>query len=83
MTVAKRRAIDWLRRSRLLARKHEELGRALEIQQDMTAAEDDAIADADDAVVGDDTPAPHVHRLSSGALFRGALLLSRCACSEA
>ncbi len=54
MTVAKRRAIDWLRRSKRLARKHEELGRALEIQQDMTAAEDDAIADADDAVVGDD-----------------------------
>lgn len=55
MAVAKRRAIDWIRRSKRLARKHEELGRALETQQVIAVPDfEDAIADADDNVVGDD-----------------------------
>lgn len=55
MAVAKRRAIDWIRRSKRLARKHEELGRALKTQQGMAVPDfEDAIADADDNVVGDD-----------------------------
>lgn len=48
MTVAKRRAIDLLRRKTLLQRKHEELGRKLEVEQDVEAPD----LDADD--VGDD-----------------------------
>ena len=35
MATAKHRAIDRLRRERLLERKHEELGRELEVQQEM------------------------------------------------
>src|SRR2546427_5306199 len=35
MTTAKHRAIDRLRRSKMLERKHEELGRELEIQQEL------------------------------------------------
>jgi RNA polymerase sigma factor (sigma-70 family) len=54
MAVAKRRAIDWLRRSKRLARKHEELGRALETRQEMTPDFDEAIANADDNVIEDD-----------------------------
>ncbi len=34
MAAAKHRAIDHLRRSKLLERKHEELGRELEAQQE-------------------------------------------------
>src|SRR5690554_4514138 len=34
MTVAKRRAIDRIRRDKLSERKHEELGRQLEMQED-------------------------------------------------
>jgi RNA polymerase sigma-70 factor (ECF subfamily) len=50
MTTAKRRGIDRLRRRRLLRRKHEELGRELEVRQeaampDMEAALDDDIGD--------------------------------------
>jgi RNA polymerase sigma-70 factor (ECF subfamily) len=51
MTVARHRAIDLLRRQALLARKHEELGRTLEIQQVLALAERAAPADDD---VGDD-----------------------------
>src|SRR5262249_60970751 len=50
MATAKHRAIDFLRRSTLLERKHEELGRELEVQReratpDLDAAIDDGIGD--------------------------------------
>jgi len=51
MTAAKRRAIDHLRRGQLLDRKHGELGRELEVDQEM--AEPDLDAAIDDPV-GDD-----------------------------
>src|SRR5690606_38245145 len=51
MTAAKRRAIDQLRRGQLLDRKHDELGRELEVDQEM--AEPDLDAAIDDPV-GDD-----------------------------
>lgn len=41
MAVAKHRAIDYLRRRKLLALKHEELGRELEMEQDMAFSEVD------------------------------------------
>ncbi len=55
MATAKHRAIDRIRRNVTLERKHEELGRELIIQQEMTEADIDAALDttlADD--VGDD-----------------------------
>jgi RNA polymerase sigma factor (sigma-70 family) len=51
MAVARRRAVDLLRRRTLLGRKHEELGREIEIQQEIAIAEREAER-ADD--VGDD-----------------------------
>ncbi len=51
MATAKHRAIDRLRRNIVLERKHEELGRDLEIQQEMAEADFDAALDDD---VGDD-----------------------------
>lgn len=48
MTVAKRRAIDLFRRNAELARKYAEIGRALEAEDDGTAALDQAIADTID-----------------------------------
>jgi RNA polymerase sigma factor (sigma-70 family) len=51
MAVGRRRAIDLLRRQALRERKHAEVGRAIEIQQDMAIAERDAAVDDD---VGDD-----------------------------
>jgi RNA polymerase sigma-70 factor, ECF subfamily len=51
MATAKHRAIDALRRSKRLERKHEELGRALEAQQQKPAPDLDAALDDD---VGDD-----------------------------
>ena len=55
MAVARRRAIDWMRRSKRLERKHEELGRTLEIQKETSAPDfDAAIVDADDTAVKDD-----------------------------
>jgi predicted RNA polymerase sigma factor len=42
MAVGKRRAIDRLRRSQVLERKQEELGRDLEVRQEQTGAEFDA-----------------------------------------
>src|SRR5712692_508543 len=51
MATAKHRAIDLLRRNKRLERKHEELGRELEVQQDRAAADLDAAIDDD---VGDD-----------------------------
>ena len=51
MTTAKRRGIDQLRRRTALARKHEELGRELEVEQDMALA---AFESATDDDVGDD-----------------------------
>jgi RNA polymerase sigma factor (sigma-70 family) len=55
MMTAKRRAIDLLRRRQLLTRKHDELGRELDVQQQIAAAERDAARDtALDDDVGDD-----------------------------
>src|SRR5882724_11171015 len=51
MATAKNRAIDRLRRRKLLDRKHEELGRELEIQQEVAAPDLDAALDDD---IGDD-----------------------------
>ncbi len=51
MATAKHRAIDLLRRRTRLERKHEELGRELEAQQEMAAADFDTAIDDD---VGDD-----------------------------
>src|SRR5216117_4094369 len=45
MTTAKRRAIDLDRRNTRLERKHEELGRELEIQQKMAAMDLNAAID--------------------------------------
>src|SRR5262245_48887913 len=49
--AAKFRAIDLLRRNKRLDRKHEEIGRELQAQQDVSASEIDAALDDD---VGDD-----------------------------
>jgi RNA polymerase sigma factor (sigma-70 family) len=51
MAAAKHRAIDHVRRSKRLERKHEELGRNLEAQQEQTAPNLDAALDED---IGDD-----------------------------
>ncbi|XXX74219.1 RNA polymerase sigma factor [Sorangium sp. So ce134] len=51
MATAKRRAIDELRRSKRLERKHEELGHEIEAQRAMAAPDPDAALDDD---VGDD-----------------------------
>ena len=51
MASAKHRAIDLLRRNKLLERKHEQLGRELEARQDAPAVDLDAAIDDD---VGDD-----------------------------
>jgi RNA polymerase sigma factor (sigma-70 family) len=52
MATAKHRAIDRIRRNVALERKHEELGRELEIQQELAEADFDSAPDDDD--VGDD-----------------------------
>jgi len=51
MATAKHRAIDRLRRRKLLDRKHEELGREMEVQQQLAAPDLDATLDDQ---VGDD-----------------------------
>ena len=51
MATAKHRAIDRIRRNVVLERKHEELGRELEIQQELTISDFDAIRDDE---IGDD-----------------------------
>jgi RNA polymerase sigma factor (sigma-70 family) len=51
MATAKRRAIDRLRRNKLLARKHEQLGHEMELQQEMAEPDIDAALDHD---LGDD-----------------------------
>jgi RNA polymerase sigma factor (sigma-70 family) len=51
MATAKRRAIDLLRRNKLLERKHEALGRELELEQEMAAWDPSAALDDD---IGDD-----------------------------
>jgi RNA polymerase sigma factor (sigma-70 family) len=51
MAAAKHRAIDHLRRKKLLERKHEQIGHDLESEQEATAAQFDAAVDDD---VGDD-----------------------------
>jgi RNA polymerase sigma factor (sigma-70 family) len=46
MGTAKHRALDWLRRNKLLERKHEELGREIGVEQaDLDASMDDPIGD--------------------------------------
>src|SRR6266508_4179508 len=51
MATAKHRAIDYLRRNKLIERKHEELGREFEAQQEMAAPDLGAALDDD---IGDD-----------------------------
>ena len=51
MATAKHRAIDRFRRNKLLERKHEELGRELELEQEMSAPDFDTALDDD---IGDD-----------------------------
>jgi RNA polymerase sigma factor (sigma-70 family) len=51
MTAAKRRAIDRMRREKMLARKHEELGRELDAVQESAVPDLDAALDDD---IGDD-----------------------------
>jgi RNA polymerase sigma factor (sigma-70 family) len=51
MATAKHRAIDRLRRSKLVERKHEQLGRELEAEREEAAAEIEAALDDD---IGDD-----------------------------
>ena len=51
MAAAKHRALDHLRRNKLLDRKHEELARDLSTKQEMAAEEMEAVADDD---IGDD-----------------------------
>src|SRR2546428_2349871 len=51
MATAKHRAIDHFRRNRLLERKHLELGRELQTQQEMAVPDFDAALDDD---IGDD-----------------------------
>jgi len=51
MATAKHRAIDVLRRTKLVERKHEELGRELDLQRDLAAPDLDA---AIDDAIGDD-----------------------------
>jgi RNA polymerase sigma factor (sigma-70 family) len=51
MTAAKRRAIDWLRRGRMLVQKHEEVARELEWQQQQLG---DALEHSLDQVIDDD-----------------------------
>jgi RNA polymerase sigma factor (sigma-70 family) len=51
MATAKHRAIDLLRRGKLLARKHEEIGQEVEVRQELAAADIEAAVDDD---VGDD-----------------------------
>ena len=51
MATAKHRAFDLLRRKKLLERKHEELGREIEAEHEMSAPDPDAALDDD---VGDD-----------------------------
>src|SRR5713101_5588097 len=47
MATARHRAIDLIRRNKRLERKHEELGRAFETQQEMVAPDLDAALDDD------------------------------------
>ena len=79
MATAKHRAIDLLRRDKLLERKHEELGRELEARQEAAVPDLDAALDDD---VGDD-----LLRLSSPPAIRCSrprrAWRSRCACSAA
>jgi RNA polymerase sigma-70 factor, ECF subfamily len=51
MTVGKRRAIDLLRRRTVLERKHEELGRQLEVRQEVAEPDLDARDDVGDDVL--------------------------------
>lgn len=55
MATAKRRAIDRLRRHKLLDRKHAELGHELELRQQLAAVDEEAARDAKmDDSMGDD-----------------------------
>src|SRR5262249_27693146 len=61
MATAKHRAIDRLRRSKLVERKHEELGRALDARQGLAVADFEAALDDDigDAMLRLSFPACH------------------------
>jgi RNA polymerase sigma factor (sigma-70 family) len=54
MTTAKHRAIDGIRRATVLEQKHERLGRELEIEQELAAAEMETALEAPADEVGDD-----------------------------
>jgi RNA polymerase sigma factor (sigma-70 family) len=55
MATAKHRAIDRLRRRKMLERKHQEIGREIEAQQEMAVADFETVFDFDKADdVGDD-----------------------------
>jgi RNA polymerase sigma factor (sigma-70 family) len=55
MTAAKNRALDWLRRQQLLARKHEEIGHDLEAQEALIVPDfTDALDAARQDRIGDD-----------------------------
>ena len=51
MATAKRRAIDHLRRNKMLQRKHEEIGRELEIDAGRDAPDLDAALDDQSATI--------------------------------
>ena len=80
MATAKHRAIDILRRNKLLERKHEQLGHELEAQQESAVPDLDA---AIDDHVGDDLLRLVFICVPSGALARRRASRSRCACSAA
>ena len=69
MATAKHRAIDLLRRNKLLEQKHEELGHELAAQQETADRISTRRSTTD---VGDDLLRPRVHGLPPGALDRGA-----------
>ena len=69
MATAKRRAFDHLRRNKMLKRKHEEIGRELEIDGDGFAPDLDAALDDH---CRRRSVAPGLHFLPSGAVARGA-----------
>jgi RNA polymerase sigma factor (sigma-70 family) len=54
MATAKRRAIDALRRARMMERKHDEIGRDLELEQDSTIEAIEAIEASMDDDIGDE-----------------------------
>ena len=64
MTAAKRRAIDSLRRGQMLVKKHEEIARELQDQQQRLG---EAMDRALDQVIDDERSAAYFYRVPSGA----------------